>query len=71
MFMTLLMTDILIFTNDGYFDATLINEPYKDLGMHEGDRGMHSIERLTDWEIYTEENNYNSRNIYLLFQEEE
>ncbi len=59
------------FTNDGYFDATLINEPYKDLGMHEGDRGMHSIERLTDWEIYTEENNYNSRNIYLLFQEEE
>ena len=63
--------DVHDFTNDGYFDATLINEPYKDLGMHEGDRGMHSIERLTDWEIYTEENNYNSRNIYLLFQEEE
>ncbi|MEI0700946.1 DUF4026 domain-containing protein [Brachyspira intermedia] len=61
--------DVHDFTNDGYFDATLINEPYKDLGMHEGDRGMHSIERLTDWEIYTEENNYNSRNIYLLFQE--
>ncbi|TVL67290.1 DUF4026 domain-containing protein [Brachyspira hyodysenteriae] len=63
--------DVHGFTNEGYFDATLINEPYKDLGMHEGDRGMHSIERLTDWEIYTEENNYNSRNIYLLFQEEE
>ena len=63
--------DVHDFTNDGYFDATLINEPYKDLGMHEGDRGMHSIERLTDWEIYSEENNYNSRNIYLLFQEEE
>lgn len=62
--------DVHNFTNDGYFDATLINEPYKDIGMHEGDRGRHSIERLTDWEIYTEENNYNSRNIYLLFQEE-
>ena len=59
--------DVHDFTNDGYFDATLINEPYKDLGMHEGDRGMHSIERLTDWAIYTEESQYNSRNIYLLF----
>ena len=59
--------DVHDFTNDGYFDATLINEPYKNLGMHDGDRGMHSIERLTDWAIYTEEAQYNSRNIYLLF----
>ena len=60
--------DVHDFTDDGYFDATLINEPYKDLGMHEGDRGMHSIERLTDWTIYSEEGEYNSRNIYLLFE---
>ena len=59
--------DVHDFTDDGYFDATLLNEPYKDLGMHEGDRGMHSIERLTDWAIYTGEEQYNSRNIYLLF----
>lgn len=59
--------DVHNFTNDGYFDATLINEPYKDLGMHEGDRGMHNIDRLTDWIIYTEDSTYNSRNIYLLF----
>ena len=61
--------DVHDFTNDGYFDATLINEPYKDLGMHEGDRGMHSIERLTDWTIYSENAQYNSSNIYLLFEE--
>ena len=61
--------DVHDFTNDGYFDATLINEPYKDLGMHEGDRGMHSIERLTDWAVYTEDAQYNSGNIYLLFRE--
>ena len=61
--------DVHGFTNDGYFDATLINEPYKDLGMHEGERGMHSIERLTDWTIYSENAQYNSSNIYLLFEE--
>lgn len=55
------------FTKEGYFDATLLNEPYKDLGIHEGDRRMHSMKNLTDWQIYTEERIYNSGNIYLLF----
>lgn len=55
------------FTKEGYFDATLLNEPYKDLGIHEGDRGLHSMENLTDWQIYTDEGIYNSGNIYLLF----
>lgn len=57
------------FNKDGYFDATLLNEPYKDLGMHEGDRGMHSIDKLTDWQIYTDEEIYHPGNIYLLFSE--
>lgn len=57
------------FTDDGYFDATLINEPYKDLNMHEGDRGMHSIENLTDWIIYYKSVHYDSKNIYLLFED--
>ena len=55
------------FTKEGYFDATLLNEPYKNLGIHEGDRGMHSMENLTDWQIYTDNAIYNSGNIYLLF----
>ena len=57
------------FTDDGYFDATLINEPYKDLNMHGGDRGMHSIENLTDWIIYYKSVHYDSKNIYLLFED--
>lgn len=55
------------FTKEGYFDATLLNEPYKDLGMHEGDRGMHSVENLTYWQIHTDKEMYNPENIYLLF----
>lgn len=50
-----------------FFDATLLNEPYKNLGMHEGERGLHNIENLTDWQIYTEEAIFNPKNIYLLF----
>ena len=38
------------FNEDGFFDATLLNEPYKNLGMHEGERGLHNIENLTDWQ---------------------
>lgn len=55
------------FNEDGFFDATLLNEPYKNLGMHEGERGLHNIENLTDWQIYTEEAIFNPKNIYLLF----
>lgn len=53
---------------DDNFDATLLNEPYQNLNMHEGDRRTHNINRLTDWTIYTEDASYNSHNIYLLFR---
>lgn len=53
---------------DGFFDATLLNEPYQNLNMHEGERGLHSVERLTDWILYIEDTPYNSRNIYLIFR---
>ncbi len=33
--------------------ATLLNEPYSVDGLHEGDRGRHPVELLTDWVIHT------------------
>lgn len=51
------------------FDAVLLNEPYQKLNMHKGDRGNHSIEKLTDWIIDTAESSFNARNIYMLFSE--
>lgn len=53
------------------FDAVLLNEPYQKLNMHEGDRGNHSIERLTDWIIYTQDGKFNAQNIYVLFSEDD
>ena len=32
-------------------EATLVNEPYGITGMHEGDRGWHSLDLLSDWAI--------------------
>ncbi len=32
-------------------EGTLVNEPYQDLGLHEGDRGRHHLERLTDFRV--------------------
>jgi len=53
---------------EGIFDATLLNEPFNDaIGMHEGDRGKHSIDRLTDWLIYLEGDQLNIFNIYQIF----
>lgn len=34
-----------------YADATLVNEPYQDLGFGEGDRGSHALDRLTDFRV--------------------
>lgn len=53
------------------FTATLLNEPYYDLGMHEGDTGEHSFEKLTDWKIMKDDIYYDSSNIYLLFENSE
>lgn len=38
---------------DTHVGAILINEPFGDLGMTEGDRRDHSIDRLSDWTIIT------------------
>jgi hypothetical protein len=32
-------------------EATLINSPFQDLGLAEGERGRHSIDRLTDFRV--------------------
>ncbi len=34
-------------------DATLMNEPWNDIGIACGDRREHSLDRLTDWSIMT------------------
>ncbi len=59
------------------FDATLMNTPYYNIGLAEGDRGDYELSRLTDWSIYVEIDGddagsyvYNSANIYMLFGEE-
>jgi hypothetical protein len=42
-------------------DASLLNEPFSIPGMKAGDRGMHPIDRLTDWQIMTPGNGINPR----------
>lgn len=34
-------------------EATLLNDPWSDLGLQKGDRRVHGLERLTDWTILT------------------
>lgn len=34
-------------------DATLLNDPWQDLGISKGERRKHSLERLSDWSIIT------------------
>jgi len=34
-------------------DATLVNEPFDIAAMHQGQRGRHPFDRLTDWQIMT------------------
>ncbi len=52
------------------FDATLINTPYYNIGITEGERGDYSLSRLTDWLVNIEEYSYTSANIYMLFNED-
>ena len=47
-------------------DAILLNKPYGDVGMKEGERGNHDFARLTDWQISTRTGSYTSANVYLL-----
>jgi uncharacterized protein YegJ (DUF2314 family) len=39
--------------NGDVLEATLANEPFRISGMKAGQRGLHSIDRLTDWAIMT------------------
>jgi len=45
--------------NGDQVDATLVNEPYYIARMHEGQRGTHSLENLTDWCILCEHGEFN------------
>src|SRR5690606_28569430 len=39
--------------SDGHVDATLLNQPFADLGMNQGDRGERPLELLSDWGVST------------------
>lgn len=39
--------------DDDFVDATLLNQPFADLGMSQGDRGPRPLELLSDWGIST------------------
>jgi hypothetical protein len=38
-------------TRDDVVDATLINEPFNDIGMQCGERRTHELSRLSDWNV--------------------
>jgi len=38
---------------DGEADATLLNEPFSIAAMKNGQRALHSLDRLTDWSVFT------------------
>ena len=38
---------------DDELDATLLNEPHGIARMRAGQRGRHSVEALSDWQIFT------------------
>jgi hypothetical protein len=40
-------------TGESTVDATLVNEPWNDIGIACGDRREHGLDRLTDWSIMT------------------
>lgn len=48
--------------HDGRIDATLENEPFSIARMKAGQRGMHDLERLSDWTILTPLGHVNPRN---------
>ena len=38
-------------TREDSLDATLINQPFGEIGIAQGERGTHELERLSDWSI--------------------
>lgn len=49
--------------HDDHADATLVNAPFDIAAMKEGDRGTHSYERLSDWQILSPAGSMTPRNI--------
>lgn len=49
-------------------DAILINQPYWIARMNENDRGIHDLENLTDWIIYSPEETLTPDTIYRFYQ---
>lgn len=47
----------------GEVDATLLNQPYRVERLHEGDRGRHALELLTDWAILCEQGRFDADNV--------
>jgi uncharacterized protein YegJ (DUF2314 family) len=49
-------------------DATLLNEPFFVRTMHEGQRGQHPWDRLTDWAINSPHGNFSPERLYHLLR---
>ena len=48
------------------FRAELTQEPFADLGMHEGDEGVYTVDDVTDWIVYTPTTAITPETAYLL-----
>ena len=48
------------------FRATLLQEPYADLGIHTGYEGTYSVEDVSDWAIYTPDTTITPTTAYIL-----
>lgn len=48
---------------DEHADATLVNSPFDIAAMREGDRALHSYERLSDWQILSPVGSMSPRNV--------
>lgn len=49
-------------------EGTLLNEPYFIQSMHEGQRGTHSLDRLTDWTVYCPHGTFSPDRLYHLLR---
>ena len=48
------------------FRAELTQEPFADLGMHEGDEGVFTVDDVTDWMVFTPKTRITPETAYLL-----
>ncbi|MCC6898608.1 MAG: DUF4026 domain-containing protein [Polyangiaceae bacterium] len=53
-------------TRDDSVDATLINEPFSDVGLRAGERRNHELSRLSDWSIMSPLGQVTPRSLRLL-----